>query len=69
MPENIILMPLPPYAPQLNPTENIWEFLRGPATIMTCGRSESGCFAPRHEPSNFLRLGEGSNPFARSKIS
>ena len=29
MPENVILMPLPPYAPQLNPTENIWEFLRG----------------------------------------
>lgn len=29
VPENITLMPLPPYAPELNPVENIWEFLRG----------------------------------------
>ena len=28
VPENITLMPLPPYAPELNPVENIWEFLR-----------------------------------------
>jgi len=29
VPSNITLMPLPPYAPELNPVENIWEFLRG----------------------------------------
>jgi transposase len=23
------LLPLPPYAPELNPVENIWAFLRG----------------------------------------
>jgi transposase len=23
-----VLLPLPPYAPELNPVENIWEFLR-----------------------------------------
>jgi DDE superfamily endonuclease len=28
VPENIVLMPLPPYAPELNSTENIWEYLR-----------------------------------------
>jgi len=28
VPENITLMPLPPYAPELNPVENVWEFLR-----------------------------------------
>lgn len=33
VPENVILMPLPPYAPELNPTENIWEFLRGGAQL------------------------------------
>ena len=27
MPENIVLMPLPPYAP-LNSVENIWDYLR-----------------------------------------
>jgi DDE superfamily endonuclease len=29
IPDNIVLLPLPPYAPELNPVENIWEFLRG----------------------------------------
>ena len=28
MPDNISLLPLPPYAPELNPVENIWQFLR-----------------------------------------
>ena len=29
VPENITLMPLPPYSPELNPTENLWHYLRG----------------------------------------
>ena len=29
MPTNIALLPLPPYSPELNPVENVWEFLRG----------------------------------------
>lgn len=28
VPDNITLLPLPPYAPELNPVENIWLFLR-----------------------------------------
>jgi transposase len=28
VPENISLIPLPPYAPDLNPVENVWEYLR-----------------------------------------
>jgi transposase len=28
LPDNIVLLPLPPYAPELNPVENIWAFLR-----------------------------------------
>lgn len=28
VPDNITLLPLPPYAPELNPVENIWQFLR-----------------------------------------
>ena len=27
-PDNITLMPLPPRAPELNPVENIWQFMR-----------------------------------------
>ena len=28
VPDTISLMPLPPYAPELNPTENVWQYLR-----------------------------------------
>jgi transposase len=28
VPDNITLMPLPPSAPELNPVENVWQFLR-----------------------------------------
>ena len=28
LPDNIVLLPLLPYAPELNPTENIWEYMR-----------------------------------------
>lgn len=28
VPDNISLLPLPPYAPELNPQENVWQFLR-----------------------------------------
>ena len=29
VPDNITLLALPPYAPELNPMENIWDYLRG----------------------------------------
>ena len=29
LPDNISLLPLPPYSPELNPMENIWDYLRG----------------------------------------
>jgi transposase len=28
VPDNITLMPLPPYCPELNPQENVWQFMR-----------------------------------------
>ena len=28
IPANISLLPLPPYSPELNPVENIWQYLR-----------------------------------------
>jgi len=31
IPENVVLLKLPPYAPELNPTENIWQYLRANA--------------------------------------
>jgi transposase len=35
VPENVSLLPLPPYAPELNPMENVWEYLRGNWLSMT----------------------------------
>ena len=29
IPENVTLLRLPPYSPELNPIENVWEYLRG----------------------------------------
>ena len=29
LPQNITLLPLPSYSPELNPAENIWGYLRG----------------------------------------
>ena len=28
VPDNISLLALPPYSPELNPVENIWQYLR-----------------------------------------
>jgi transposase len=28
VPANIVIVPLPPQCPELNPTENIWQFMR-----------------------------------------
>ena len=28
VPNNIVLLSLPPYAPELNPVENVWAFIR-----------------------------------------
>ena len=28
IPDNIVLLRLPPYAPELNPTENLWAYIR-----------------------------------------
>ncbi len=28
VPPNLTLLPLPPYAPELNPVENVWQYLR-----------------------------------------
>jgi len=35
VPDNITLIPLPPYAPELNPIENVWQYLRSNKLSMT----------------------------------
>ena len=44
VPNNIVLLKLPPYAPELNPTENIWQYLRANALANSVWESyESHC--------------------------
>ena len=35
VPGNVTLLPLPPYAPELNPIENVWEYLRANKLAIT----------------------------------
>ena len=28
MPDNIVLLPLPPYCPELNPIERLWQYIK-----------------------------------------
>lgn len=35
IPENVTLVRLPPYAPELNPIGNVWEYLRGNKLAIT----------------------------------
>ena len=35
VPDNVTLIPLPPYAPELNPMENVWEYLRANKLAIT----------------------------------
>jgi len=39
LPDNIVLLPLPPYAPELNPMENVWAFLRANFSATASGRT------------------------------
>ena len=39
VPDNITLLRLPPYAPELNSVENVWEYLRGNALSITVWES------------------------------
>ena len=42
VPANISLLRLPPYAPELNPIENVWEYLRGNQLSMRVWDSYEG---------------------------
>ena len=43
VPNNITLMPLPPKSPELNPVENIWQFIRDNWLSDRIGPTENAC--------------------------
>jgi hypothetical protein len=55
VPENMTLVNLPPYAPELNPIENVWEYLRGNKLAITVFDSPHGePVEPRRHPRQGL---------------
>jgi transposase len=53
-PHNITLLRLPPYSPELNPTENIWDYLRGNKLSRLVWDSHEAIVAARKEAWHFL---------------
>ena len=39
VPDNIVLVPPPPYCPELNPMENVWDYLRPISSAHAYGRA------------------------------
>ena len=55
VPHNITLVPLPPYAPELNPIENVWEYL----SELWLGHPRSAAqFAPNPDRQQQHRRGQ-----------
>src|SRR6185295_17044344 len=54
IPSNITLLPLPPYSPELNPMENIWDYLRGNKLSRRVGDSYEAIVAACNDAWHFL---------------
>jgi hypothetical protein len=54
IPENITLLPLPAYSPELNPMENIWAYLRANKLSMRIWNSYEAILAACKEAWDFL---------------
>lgn len=55
VPDNITLLPLPPYSPQLNPQERVWLYLRERFLSFRLYRSEQSIVDALCAPWNALR--------------
>lgn len=53
-PDNITLLPLPSYAPELNPMENVWEYLRANKLSRLVWDNYQAIIAACKEAWNFL---------------
>lgn len=54
MPANIALLHLPPYAPELNPMENVWEYLRSNKLCNLVWNTDDAIVEARRLAWNFL---------------
>jgi transposase len=54
VPDNITLLPFPPYSPELNPMENVWEYLRANKLCRLVWDSYEAILQACREAWNFL---------------
>ncbi len=54
VPDNITLLKLPPYAPELNPMENVWQYLRANKLAITVFDSYEDILGKCAEAWNFF---------------
>ncbi len=54
VPDNITLLKLPPYAPELNPMENVWQYLRANQLAITVFDSYEDILGKCAEARNFF---------------
>ena len=54
VPGNLTLLPLPSYSPELNPVENVWEYLRQNKLSHRVWESYDAIVATRREAWNWL---------------
>ncbi|MBV8871047.1 MAG: IS630 family transposase [Acetobacteraceae bacterium] len=54
VPDNVTLLPLPPYSPELNPMENVWEYLRANKLCRLVWDSYEAILQACREAWNFL---------------
>lgn len=52
--DNITLLPLPPYAPELNPVENVWAYLRANRLAISVFETYEDIVARCCDPWNFF---------------
>ena len=65
VPANITLLDLPAYSPELNPMENVWEFLRGNKLSALVWEVLSGLAPSACLPAGVPRVGSGPTGWDR----
>ena len=63
VPDNITLLKLPPYAPELNPMENVWQYLRANKLAITVFDTYDEILDKCSEAWNFFANDPGANKF------
>ena len=53
-PDNITLLKLPPYTPELNPMENVWQYLRTNKLAITVFDTDNEIFDKCSDAGNFF---------------